>query len=65
MKNKYSKGELSKEILKGLALGGFVVACFVAPAAPVPTIATTIPPATTSSDVGGGGEVATTTPKEI
>lgn len=31
MKEKYSKGELAKEILKGLALGGFIVACFVAP----------------------------------
>jgi len=31
MKNEYSKGELAKEILKGLALGGFIVACFVAP----------------------------------
>jgi len=31
MKKKYSRGELSKEILKGLALGGFIVACFVAP----------------------------------
>lgn len=31
MKGKYSKGELSKEILKGLALGGFIAACFVAP----------------------------------
>lgn len=31
MKKKYSKGELSKEILKSLAIGGFVAACFVAP----------------------------------
>ncbi len=31
MKNKYSKGELSREILKGLALGGFIAVCFVAP----------------------------------
>jgi len=31
MKDKYSKGELAKEILKGLALGGFIVTCFVAP----------------------------------
>ncbi|MBU1091836.1 hypothetical protein KKA27_03175 [Patescibacteria group bacterium] len=31
MKEKYSKGELAKEILKGLAIGGFIVACFVAP----------------------------------
>ena len=31
MKNKYSRGELTKEILKGLALGGFIVACFIAP----------------------------------
>lgn len=31
MKNKYSRSELSKEILKGLALGGFITACFIAP----------------------------------
>lgn len=31
MKEKYSKGELSKEILRSLAIGGFVAACFVAP----------------------------------
>jgi len=31
MKEKYSKGELSKEILTGLALGGFIAVCFVAP----------------------------------
>ena len=31
MKGKYSKGELAKEILKGLAIGGFIAACFVAP----------------------------------
>ena len=31
MKKKYSRGELSKEILKGLAIGGFVAVCFVAP----------------------------------
>lgn len=31
MENKYSKGELSKEILKGLAIGGFIAVCFVAP----------------------------------
>lgn len=31
MKKKYSKGELSKEILKGLVLGGFIAVCFVAP----------------------------------
>ncbi|MDO8572858.1 MAG: hypothetical protein Q7S11_03790 [bacterium] len=27
----YNKGELAKEILKGLALGGFIVACFALP----------------------------------
>ncbi|MBU1091669.1 hypothetical protein KKA27_02310 [Patescibacteria group bacterium] len=31
MKEKYSRGELSKEILKGLVLGGFIAVCFVAP----------------------------------
>ncbi|MBU1091272.1 hypothetical protein KKA27_00130 [Patescibacteria group bacterium] len=31
MKEKYSRGELAKEILKGLALGGFIAVCFVAP----------------------------------
>ncbi len=31
MKDKYSKGELAKEILKGLALGGFIATCFVLP----------------------------------
>ncbi len=31
MEEKYSKGELAKEILKGLALGGFIAVCFVAP----------------------------------
>ncbi|MBU1091930.1 CRISPR-associated endonuclease Cas2 [Patescibacteria group bacterium] len=31
MKTKYSRGELSREILKGLALGGFIAICFVAP----------------------------------
>jgi DNA-binding transcriptional regulator PaaX len=31
MKKRYSKGELAKEILKGLALGGFIVACFALP----------------------------------
>lgn len=28
---KYEKNELAKEILKGLAVGGFVVACFAFP----------------------------------
>lgn len=31
MEEKYSRGELSKEILKGLAIGGFIAVCFVAP----------------------------------
>lgn len=31
MKNTYDKGELAKEILKGLALGGFIVLCFAMP----------------------------------
>jgi len=31
MKDKYSKGELAKDILKGIALGGFIAVCFVAP----------------------------------
>lgn len=30
MKN-YKRGELAKEILKGLAIGGFIVACFALP----------------------------------
>lgn len=31
MKNSYQRGELAKEILKGLALGGFIAVCFVCP----------------------------------
>jgi len=31
MRKHYSKGELAKEILRGLALGGFIVTCFVCP----------------------------------
>ena len=31
MKEKYLAGELTKEILKGLVLGGFIAMCFVAP----------------------------------
>lgn len=31
MRKNYSKGELAKDILKGLALGGFIVACFACP----------------------------------
>ena len=30
MKN-YKRGEMAKEILKGLVLGGFIVACFALP----------------------------------
>jgi len=31
MEETYSRGELTKKILKGLALGGFIAVCFVAP----------------------------------
>ncbi|MBI5798998.1 MAG: hypothetical protein HZB10_03630 [Candidatus Yonathbacteria bacterium] len=31
MKDNYEKGELAKEILKGLALGGFIVLCIAMP----------------------------------
>lgn len=34
MKNNYEKGELAKDILKGLAVGGFIVACVAMPNLP-------------------------------